>query len=132
MIKDLKQLYPILSDISIEESNIDINQRSVSTSDYPVMNNCECLSPFSNSPISNNSEELLSGNSNELFNYNPNEIRNNEYPSPSSSISDVMLFRIMTINHHYNHHYNTNHHIYFHIIIILTVHIQLIYYFFNI
>jgi len=90
LIKDLKQLYPILSDISIEESNIDINQRSVSTSDYPVMNNCECLSPFSNSPISNNSEELLSGNSNELFNYNPNEIRNNEYPSPSSSISDVI------------------------------------------
>jgi len=85
LIKDLKQLYPILSDFPIEDSNIDINQRSVSTSDYPVMNNCECLSPFSN-----NSEELSSGNSNELFNYNSNDIRNNGYPSPSSSISDVI------------------------------------------
>jgi len=79
LVEDLKQFYPILSDISNENSNIDINikQRSVSTTDCPVMNNYECLSPFSN-----NSDELPSNNS-----YN---IRNNGYPSPSSIISDVI------------------------------------------
>jgi len=32
----------------IENSNIDINQRSISITNYPVMNNyeCLCLSPF--------------------------------------------------------------------------------------
>ncbi|KAG4096088.1 hypothetical protein H8356DRAFT_1356803 [Neocallimastix lanati (nom. inval.)] len=38
--EELKQFYPIF--------NIDINRRSVSTTDYPVMNNCGCLTPFSN------------------------------------------------------------------------------------
>jgi len=78
-----------LSDIPNENSNIDIDikQRSVSTTDYPVMNNYECLSPFSN-----NSDEIPSSNPNELLNNNSydntNDIRNNGYPSPSSIISD--------------------------------------------
>jgi len=89
LVEDLKQFYPILSDIPNENSNIDIDikQRSVSTTDYPVMNNYECLSPFSN-----NSDEIPSSNPNELLNNNSydntNDIRNNGYPSPSSIISD--------------------------------------------
>jgi len=41
LMKDFKELYPILSDIPIENSNIDINQKSVSTTNYPVINNYE-------------------------------------------------------------------------------------------
>jgi len=89
LMKDFKELYPILSDIPIENSNIDINQKSVSTTNYPVINNYECISP-----LSNNSNELsnkLSNElSNELSNYNLCDTKNNGYASPSNSISDII------------------------------------------
>ncbi|KAG4096752.1 hypothetical protein H8356DRAFT_1292230 [Neocallimastix lanati (nom. inval.)] len=60
LMKDFKELYPILSDIPIENSNIDINQKSVSTTNYP------------------------------LSNYNLCDTKNNGYASPSNSISDII------------------------------------------
>jgi len=96
-----------LSDIPIENSNIDINQKSVSTTNYPVINNYECISPLSNNSnefsnelsneLSNDSNELsnglsneLSNDSNELSNYNLCDTKNNGYASPSNNISDII------------------------------------------
>jgi len=93
LMKDFKELYPILSDIPIENSNIDINQKSVSTTNYPVINNYECIYPLSNNSneFSNKlSNELSDELSNELSNYNLCDTKNNGYASPSNSISDII------------------------------------------